>query len=321
MTLVIDAFAHVMPVPFAHKISERHPTRQLKELVAFSYFGDMENRVRVLDKYKIDKQVLTLARPDIWMNMPENLLVEMTRYANDTVAEAAAQYPDRFIPVGTLPNPTEEFLPEMDRCMNELGMAGIQVFSNVDGKYLDAPEFRAFFEKANATKTPIWLHPQLREEWSNDFILNKILGWPFDTSMAMCRLVFSGLMEQLPDLRIITHHMGGMVPHFSERIKGFWEAQHLFPSSNWVKLPKSPLEYLKRFYNDTVLNGAVHSCECGYKFFGAEHAIFATDYPFGPGDGETWVDEILKQMEQLEIPAEEKELIYSKNILNLLERK
>jgi len=149
----------------------------------------MENRVRVLDKFRIDKQVLTIARPDIWMNMSKDLLFEMTRYANDTVAEAASKYPDRFIPVGTLPVPTEEFLPEFDRCMNELGMAGIQVFSNVDGKYLDAPEFRAVFEKANATKTPIWLHPQLREEWSNDFILNKILGWPFDTSMAMCRLV------------------------------------------------------------------------------------------------------------------------------------
>jgi len=320
MSFAIDGFAHVMPMSFAKKISELHPTPQLKQLLEYAYFGDMENRVRVLDKYKIDKQVLTIARPDIWMNMSKDLLFEMTRYANDTVAEAASKYPDRFIPVGTLPVPTEEFLPEFDRCMNELGMAGIQVFSNVDGKYLDAPEFRAFFEKANATKTPVWLHPQLREEWSKEFILHKIIGWPYDTTMAMCRLVLSGLMEQLPDLKIITHHLGGMVPYFSDRIKGFYDASTMYPDSDVVKLSRDPLEYFKCFYNDTVLNGAVHACECGYEFFGAEHIIFASDYPFGPGDGETWMAAILKQMEQTDIPSAAKELIYSKNIEKLLDR-
>lgn len=320
MRLIVDGFAHVLPMSFAEKIIERYPSPQLQQLVQYPYFGDMENRIRILDKHKIDKQVLTLARPDIWINMPKDILIELTRYANDTVAQVAAKHPDRFLPVGTLPNPGEEFLPEFDRCMNELGMVGIQVFSNVDGKYLDAPEFRAFFDKANATKTPVWIHPQLREEWSNEFILNKILGWPYDTTMVMCRLVFAGVMEQFPDLKIITHHMGGMVPHFSDRIKGFYDASTMYPVSNVVKLAQEPLEYFKRFYNDTVLNGAVHACECGYKFFGAEHVIFATDYPFGPGEGETWMAGILRQMEQLEIPAAEKELIYSKNILKLLER-
>lgn len=321
MSLVIDAFAHIMPMPFAKKISERYPTPQLKQLLDYPYFGDMENRVRVLDKHKIDKQVLTLARPDIWIGMPKDMLAEMVIYSNDTVAEAAAKYPDRFIPTCTLPMPTEEFLPEFDRCMNELGMAGIHTFSNIDGKYLDSPEFRPFLEKANATKTPIWIHPHLRPEWSQDYILHKILGWPYDTAVAMCRLVFSGIMEQLPDLKIVTHHMGGgMIPFFSERIKGFYDAGTMYPDSALVKLSKDPLEYFKRFYCDTVLNGAVHSAEAGYKFFGAEQIVFATDYPFGPGDGETWMGAIVKQMDEVGIPAAENELIFSKNILKLLDR-
>jgi len=319
--MLIDAFAHVMPVPFAKKISASYPTKQLEELLAFPYFGDMENRVRVLDKYHIDKQIINIARPDIWKHLPDELLPEMVRSANDTVAEAAAKYPDRFYAVGTLPVPTEEFLPEFDRCINELGMVGIQVFSNVNGRYLDEDDFRPFFEYANKTKTPIWLHPQLRDEWSTDYVLNKSLGWPYDTSVAMCRLAFSGMMEELPDLTIITHHMGGVVPYYEARIEGFWKARNLFPSYKWVEMKRNPLEYLKRFYADTVLNGGLSANECGLKFFDLSHVVFATDYPFGPGQGETWIDVIEKQVDALELSAEEKEAICSKNILRIIERK
>jgi aminocarboxymuconate-semialdehyde decarboxylase len=199
-------------------------------------------------------------------------------------------------------------------------MAGIQVFSNIGGKYLEAPEFRSFLEKANATKTPIWIHPQLREEWSHEFILDKILGWPYDTTVAMCRLVFSGAMEELPDLKIITHHMGGMVPFYSERIEGFYEARSMYPKAGVKQLSENPLNYFKRFFNDTVLNGALHSFECGYKFFGAAQTVFATDYPFGPGSGETWMAGALDQMCKIEIAAKEKEMIYSGNLLNLIKR-
>jgi predicted TIM-barrel fold metal-dependent hydrolase len=320
MGVVIDGFAHVMPKAFAERLTEVHLTDELKKLVEHSYFSDMENRVRVLDKYGLDKQVLTLARPSIWIDIPSGAIPKMTRLGNDTVAQVAKEFPDRFIAVGTLPVPTEEYLPEFDRCLNELGMAGIQIVTNIDGKPLHDPQFRPFFAKANATKTPIWLHPQLVQGGSHEFVLDKIFGWLYETSITLAQLVFSGIMEEYPDLRIIPHHMGAMVPHFSGRIKGFYEARELYPGTNLASLPRDPLDYFKRFYGDSMLCGAMHAFECGYKFFGPEHIIMATDYPFGPQQGELWVKETLDQINGTNLPQAEKDMILGGNLLKLMKR-
>ena len=317
---VIDGFAHVMPKRFAEGLMKVHPTDELRKLASHTYFGDMNNRVRVLDKFRIGKQVLTLARPSIWIDIPPAAIPKMTQLGNDSVAEAAKQFPERFIAVGTLPIPTEEYLPEFDRCTNDLGMAGIQILSNIDGKPLHSPEFRPFFEKANETRTPIWLHPQLVRGWSTEFVVDKIFGWLYETSAALAQLVFSGIMERYPDLRIIPHHMGAMVPHFSGRIKGFYEARHLYPGTNLVTLKKDPLDYFRRFYGDTMLCGAVHAFECGYKFFGPEHIIMATDYPFGPQEGELWVGETLDQINAINLTQSERDLILGGNLQRLIQR-
>jgi aminocarboxymuconate-semialdehyde decarboxylase len=321
MGLVIDGFAHVMPKDFAEALMGVHPTDELRKLAKHTYFGDMENRVRVLDKFGIDKQVLTLARPSTWIGIPTDAVPKMTRLGNDTVAAVAKQFPDRFIAVGTLPVPTEEYLPEFDRCLNELGMAGIQILTNIDGRRLHDPRFRPFFERANATKTPIWIHPQLVEGWSEEFALDKIFGWLYETSITLAQLVFSGIMEAYPDLRIIPHHMGAMVPHNSGRLKGFYEARDLYPGTGLVTLPRDPLDYFKRFYGDTMLCGTVHAFECGYKFFGPEHIVMATDYPFGPQQGELWVKETLDQIDGIGLSQTEKDLILSGNLLRLIGRR
>jgi aminocarboxymuconate-semialdehyde decarboxylase len=137
----------------------------------------------------------------------------------------------------------------------------------------------------------------------------------------MARLVFSGMMEEFPDLKIIVHHMGAMVPYFSERIKGVYDARAMFPKAHFAELPKDPLEYFKRFYADCVLNGAVHAFECGYKLFGPEQVLFATDYPFGPKRGEVWITSALSELQAVDLPQREKEMIYSGNLLKLIERR
>jgi len=321
MGTIIDGFSHFLPKPFAEALSRAFPTDELRELATYTYFGDIENRVRVLDKFKIDKQVLTLARPSIWVNMPPDIALKMTRTANDIMAKTAKQFPDRFIATGTLPFLSEEFMPEFDRCIGDLGMKGIQIFANIRGKPLDDPEFRWFFSKANSTRTPIWIHPQLWHGWPQEFTLDKIFGWLFDTSLALSRLVFSGIMEEYADLRIITHHLGAMIPHFSERIKGFYESREMYPQAKFVTLPKDPLDYFRRFYGDTVLNGAVHAFECGYKFFGSEHLIFATDYPFGPGQGEPWIEGTFNQIRDTHLNQIEKDQILGGNLQRLLEKR
>jgi predicted TIM-barrel fold metal-dependent hydrolase len=318
MGLIIDAFSHILPKSLAEKLLKAYPTDEIRELAAMDHVSEIENRVRILDKYKIDKQVLTL--PSIWINLPRNMVLKATRLANDALAKIARQFPDRFISVGTIPILSEEFMPEFDRCVGDLQMGGIQILSNVRGKALDDLEFRPFFEKANSTRTPVWVHPELMQDWSPEFSLDKIFGWLQDTSLALSRLVFSGMMEAYPDLKIITHHMGAMIPHFSERIKGFYDARELFPRAKFPNLPKDPLEYFKKFYGDSVLNGSLHAFECGYKFFGSEHIVFATDYPFGPGKGQIWMKGTLRQIELTDLPKTEKDQILGGNLQRLLEK-
>lgn len=321
MGTVIDAFAHHLPVSFAEKLLQVHPTDELRKLLKHNYFPDMETRVRVLDKLGFDKQVLTIARPTTWIGMPPDLVFKMTRISNDAMADDAKRYPDRFLAVGTLLFPTEEYLPEFDRCIGELGMAGIQIFTNVAGAPLDDPAFRPFFARANETKTPIWIHPQLASGWPTDYALDKSLGWPFETSMALGRLVFSGMMEQFPNLTIIAHHMGGMIMQYSRRLQGFYEVRDTFPGTGLVTLPKDPLEYFKRFYVDTVVTGAVYALEGGYKFFGAEHVVMATDYPYGPDRGERWATREPAMLKEIVgMSQKEKELILGGNMLRLLGR-
>jgi len=320
MGIVIDAFSHILPKSFAEDLILAHPTDELKEAAELGYIGEMENRVRVLDKFKIDKQVLTLARPNIWINMPEETALKMARKANDAVAKANKEFPDRFISVGTLPMLSEKFMPEFERCIDELGLVGIQVFSNMGGRYLDDSEFRWFFSKSNKTRIPVWIHPQVRVDWPEEYGINKVLGWLFDTSVALYRLVFSGIMNEYPELRIVTHHMGGMIPHFSERIKWSYAGHQLFPHGKFITLPKDPLEYFQRFYGDTVLNGSVHAFECGYKFFGPEHIVFGTDYPWGPNKGERFIEGALHQIRSAQIPQAEKEQILGGNLQELLKK-
>ena len=321
MGLIIDGFSHFLPKSFAEELQVVYPTDELRELASLTYFADLENRVRILDKHGIDKQVLTLARPNIWIGMPPEVALKMTRVANDALAKEVRQFADRFIPVGNLPILTEKFMPEFDRCIDELGMAGIHIISNIGGRPLDDPEFRPFFEKANRTRVPVWMHPQTWQGCPEEFLIDKIFGWLFDTTCAMTRLVFSGIMETYPDLKIVTHHLGAMIPHFSERIKGFYESREMYPRVRFAPLSKDPLEYFKRFYNDTVLNGSVHAFECGYKFFGPDHIVFATDYPFGPGKGELWMGGALHQITAAHLPKNERDQILGGNLQRILERK
>jgi len=320
MGLIIDGFSHILPKAFIRELSISHPTDELRESGSLRHLSEIENRIRVLDKYRIDKQILTIARPSIWINMAKDIALKMTRVANDTLCEITQKYPDRLIPVGILPVPCEEFMGEFDRCIEDLGMAGIQIFSNVDGRPLDDLEFRSFFAKAHRTRTPIWIHPQLRSEWPPEFVLDKIFGWLFETSLALSRLVFSGIMEEYPDLTIISHHMGAMIPYFSGRIRSFYEAREMFPRAKFRHLSKDPLEYFKRFYADSILNGSVPAFECGYRFFGPGHIIFATDYPFGPGQGEPWVEEAIHQIRISDLPQAEKDQILGGTLQRILER-
>src|SRR5436190_1428104 len=153
---------------------------------------------------------------------------ELARLANDGMAEIVAKHPDYFPAfVASLPmNNVPEALREMDRAIEKLGAKGIQIFTNVNGRPLDEPEFYPIFERmANQDDLPVWVHPTRTAKFADyagepksKYEIYWPFGWPYETSACMARIVFSGMLDKLPKLKIITHHLGAMAPFFDARI-------------------------------------------------------------------------------------------------------
>ena len=150
-------------------------------------------------------------------------------------------------------------------------------------------------------------------------------GWPYETSVAMSRLVFAGYFDKFPTLKIITHHMGGMIPYFEGRVGYGWDQLGKRTSdADYVSLLKSmkkrPVDYFKNFYADTALFGAGPATKCGFDFFGLDNVVFASDMPFEPAPG-LYARETIKCVEALDLTKEQKEKIYTGNAEKLLKLK
>ena len=152
-------------------------------------------------------------------------------------------------------------------------------------------------------------------DWADEYGNDKIFGWLFDTSLALARLVFSGIMQEYPDLQIIPHHVGAMIPFFNRRIETFMQAySHL----DYADLDEPVLEYFRRFYPDTCANGSVAALECGLDFFGADQMVFGTDYPFGPEKGTVWMRDTVASVDELDVSESDRANIYHGNIESMI---
>ena len=303
---MIDAFAHILPRPYldrleSHLSSTLDPKRLLYYQTGVFYFDevliDLEARWRKIEALGDYAQVLVLAVPPLEEVGPAGVAAAFARLANDEMAELVRRYPERFVGfAAALPlNDTEASLLEIDRSISELGALGIQMFTNMNGVPIDHPRFDPILTRIEALQRTVWLHPTRNAGWpdypaerESDYGLWWSLGWPYETAAALSRLVYSGQMERHPDLRLIAHHGGGMVPHFSARLAmgpGFRQTQDT--------LPRPPLEYFRRFYADTAMFGAPHAVRCALDFFGPKHMLFGTDMPLGgPNVAQQTVEDI-----------------------------
>ena len=189
--------------------------------------ADLDIRLRAMDKFEGLRQVLALGAPPLEYVVSPKDAVEMARMANDEMAELVNKYPDRFVAaVASLPmNDVDASLREAERAIKELKFKGIQISSSINGKPLDRPEFLGLYEKMAQYDLPIWLHPardnnipDYPDEKFAKYGLFLAFGWPYETTIAMARLVFSGIMEKYPNIKFITHHCGAMLPFFSKRV-------------------------------------------------------------------------------------------------------
>jgi uncharacterized protein len=315
----VDAFAHILPRRYLERL-EKHlenaiPAEQLnyyREGV-FRFdpsISDLDARWRTMDRFGDYRQVLVLAVPPLEEIGPPGTAADFARMANDEMASLVGRHPDRFAGfAASLPlNDVDAALRELDRAVGDLGALGAQVFSNILGLPLDDGRFETLFERLEALDRAVWLHPI--RKFDSVYGLWWSLGWPYETAAALSRLVYSGLMERHPRLKVIAHHGAGMVPHFSARLG-------MGPGYRQVKdiLPRPPLEYFRMFFADTALFGAPHAVRCVLDFFGPSHVLFGTDTPLGPSNT---IEATIADVDAAGLDAAQREAVFAGNAGRLL---
>jgi predicted TIM-barrel fold metal-dependent hydrolase len=330
----IDIFAHIFPKTYFNKMVVVAPNGKdmHKRVRNVPCIVDLDERFRIMDQFKEYVQIICLGSPPIEAFGPPPISTDMARLANDGMAELVQGYPDRFPGfIASLPmNDPDGLLKEATRAIKDLGAVGVQVFTNVQGRPLNKPETMPLFDCMAELDRPIWLHPARGADFpdytgepKSHYEIWWTLGWPYETSVAMAHLVFSGLFDRHPSIKIITHHLGGMIPYFEGRVGPGWDQLGTRTSDEdytllLKKLKKRPLDYFRLFYADTAVFGAREATICGLKFFGSERVLFGSDTPFDPEKGSAYIRWTIEVIDSLDITPEQRRAIYEGNARKLL---
>jgi predicted TIM-barrel fold metal-dependent hydrolase len=227
--------------------------------------------------------------------------------SNDFFAELCQKYPQRFIAFASVPlNHPEDAIEEIHRAVKDLGMKGVVLGSNIDGKHLHSEEFWPFYGEVDRLNLPIFIHPMVpaHPESMVEFPLVPLVGFVMDTTLCVAKMVFSGLFEKFPNLTLILPHLGGTLPFLFERIDNGYRAYRECQAN----ITKPPSQYLKQFYYDTV-SFYQPALMCTYYSVGADHMVLGSDYPHVIGD----ISKSVSSINALDIPFEDKEMIFGKN--------
>jgi predicted TIM-barrel fold metal-dependent hydrolase len=325
---LIDIYCHIFPDRFFQEMTRVAPNltnigarlRNVKKLF------DLDLRFGEMDDYGDYRQVISLPNPPIEDLATGAVGLELARIGNDAMAELTQKHPDRFAGFVAAVSLTDVdgSIAETRRAVKDLGACGIQVFTSIAGRPLDDPAFRPVFAEMAKLDLPIWLHPgrtaamtDYAGEPKSRFEMWWCFGWPYDTSVAMSRLVFSGLFDRHPRIKIITHHCGGMIPYFDGRIGAGMEVLGSRTSDEdyskvLPSLQRPHLDYFREFYADTAMFGGRYGLPCGLEFFGADRVVFATDAPLGP------IAKTVKVIDDLDLDKVARAKIMDGNAVRLL---
>ncbi len=267
-----------------------------------------------MDRVGIDVEVLSLSTPNVYFAPPERQ-AEVARLVNDAYAELAAKHPKRFKGFASIPmDDPEAAVRELHRSLDELRLNGVIVLSNINGRPLTDARYRPFFEECDRRGVCVFIHPMIpaSAEPFAEYVLGPIIGFPFDTTLAAARLCYDGVFRDLPHIRWILGHLGGAVPYLMERMDNGWRD---FAECR-VKIDELPSVYLKRLHYDTV-SFSPAALRLTRELVGADHMVMGSDYPHLLGS----IERAVSSIEALDIPAADKERIFSgtaRSILNNL---
>jgi predicted TIM-barrel fold metal-dependent hydrolase len=337
----IDIFPHIFPKAYFDKMVEVVPNKAaVRRWLNIPVLYDLDSRLKMMEEFGDDyQQVLTLSLPAVEYVAPPETSPDLAKLANDGMAEIAARHPARFpafvASIGM--NNVKASLAEIRRTIETMDARGIQIFSNVNGRPLDDPEFAPIFEALHSYDLPIWLHPTRPQKFADypaetgsKYDIWWCFGWPYETSAAMARMVFSGFFDRWPNLKIITHHLGAMIPYLEARVglgldqlgtREAAEPHYAEIIANMKKKGRRPVDYFRMFFGDTAINGSRAGTICGIDFFGCDHVLFGTDCPFDPEGGPLFIRDIIKVLDEIDITADERRKIYELNAKRLLKLK
>jgi predicted TIM-barrel fold metal-dependent hydrolase len=329
---IVDIYCHIFPDKFFQEMNRIAPRlgnigarlRGVKKLF------DLDERFREMDQFGDYREIISLPNPPIEDLATGETGLALARIGNDAMAELCAKHPERFPTFVAALSMTdvEGSVKEARRAVKDLKAGGIQIFTNVAGKPLDDGAFEAIFATMAELDLPIWLHPartaamtDYPAEPKSRFEMWWCFGWPYDTSVAMVRMVLNGLLDRYPKLKIVTHHLGGMIPFYDGRIgPGLQVLGSRTSDEDYSKilpsLKRPHLDYLHDFYGDTALfGGGIHAVRCGLEFFGSDHVVFATDTPLGP------IAPTIDVIKRLDIAESDRRKIFAGNAERLLKMK
>ncbi|MFC1874429.1 amidohydrolase family protein [Chloroflexota bacterium] len=253
----------------------------------------------------------------------------IARIINDGMARLMEESKGRLIGGGTVPVTGFDHggSQEMIRAIKTLGLKAITIPSHFKGVPLDVPELEPFWAQAAEMKVPVYIHPTSPEQhtdrsYEEDYDLSHNFGWPFETTLSLSRLVFSGIMERYPTLKVVGHHLGGGIPFWWGRTNESYDLTN--PQHAEVNkaigggLSKPLFDYFSRFYYDTAVGGSAPAIRCAYEVFGPDRLIFATDAPNGPGSGEIRLSTYPNIIRSLGLPEVDNEKIFAVNAQRML---
>ena len=272
---------------------------------------DPAKRLEDMDRVGIDVEVLSLSTPNVYFAPPERQ-AEVARLANDGYAELIARHPKRFKAFASIPmDDPDAALRELDRALGELKMQGVVILSNINGRALTDARYRPFFRECDRREVCVFIHPMIpaNADAFAEYVLGPIVGFPFDTTLAVARLCYDGVFKELPRIRWILGHLGGAIPYLFERLDNGWRD---FAECR-AKIDELPSVYLRRLYYDTVSFSAP-SLQLAIAQVGADHLVMGSDYPHLLGS----IERSVSSIEGLELAADKKEQIFSGNAGRIL---
>lgn len=325
----IDTHTHIMPefLPdFNQKFGyggfitlEHHKPCCAKMIKDGEVFREIEHncwdagrRVEECDTHNINVQVLSTIPVLFYYWAKDQHALEISKFLNNHIAEVVDLFPKRFVGLGTVPLQNIDLaIKEMERCKVELGMSGLEIGTHINGKNLGDAEFFPFYEAAEDLGMSIFVHPwdMLGKDRMKKYWLPWLVGMPAETSLAICSMIFSGVFEKYPKLKILFAHAGGSFPSSLGRIEhGF----NVRPDLVAVDNPENPTKYLRNLYLDSL----THDPEMLYyiiKLFGSDRIALGTDYPFPLGELQPG-----KLIETSHLPQSDKDNLFYKTALDWL---